>query len=246
MRLDSFLVANAICRSRARASEVIRGGCVSVNGRIVTKPSFDVSGDESVTVSADNEKYVSRGGYKLEHALDAFGINVGGLVCVDIGASTGGFTDCLLQRGAKSVLAIDSGTDQLHKKIAEDPRVTSLEKTNIRTYTPDTLNFADFVCVDVSFISLKLVFPAIKSILKTGGVAVCLIKPQFEAGREALGKNGVIKDDKVRKKAVADVCESARALNFTVCEVTESPITGGDGNVEYLCKLTLNGDEDIS
>ena len=245
MRLDVYLVNNGLSRSRATASEAIRSGCVFVNGKAVKKPSFEITGLEAVTVNADNEKYVSRGGYKLEHALNEFGIDVSGHVCVDIGASTGGFTDCLLQRGAKSVLAIDSGTDQLSEKIASDPRVTSLENTNISTYIPKKPGFADFVCVDVSFISLKLVFPAIKTVLKEDGVAVCLIKPQFEAGRENLGKGGVIKSEKVRLKAVGDVCDFARSLGFTVKNTVQSPITGGDGNIEYLCELRIDSEECI-
>ena len=238
MRLDAYLVANGLCRSRATASESIKNGCVIVNGRIVTKPSCEVSGDEAICIEAVNEKYVSRGGYKLEGALQGFGIDVTDYVCVDIGASTGGFTDCLLQKGARSVLAIDSGSGQLDSRIASDSRVVSLENTNIRSFTPNSLYFADFICVDVSFISLKYVLPAIDMMLKQTGEAVCLIKPQFEAGKENIGKNGIVKDPKVYKKVLTDIVNCANENNLVTERLIPSPITGGDGNIEFLCNLT--------
>lgn len=243
MRIDLFLVNNGLCRSRSTASESIKNGNVRVNGKTVSKPSFDVSGEESIEVFSENEKYVSRGGYKLEGALDEFKIDVASCVCADIGASTGGFTDCLLQRNAKSVLAIDSGSGQLVEKIAADPRVTSYENTNIRDFTPEKDNFCDFICVDVSFISLKLVFPAIDRLLKEDGSCVCLIKPQFEAGRENVGKGGIVKNRSVYKRIIADLKESASAHSLTLTRLTVSPIKGGDGNTEFLGLFERKGKE---
>lgn len=241
MRLDAFLVANGLCRSRATAAESVKTSCVTVNGRTVTKPSFEVNGDEDIQISSVNEKYVSRGGYKLEAALDAFDIDVTGHICVDIGASTGGFTDCLLQRGASSVLAIDSGSDQLDGRIAADPRVTSLENTNIRTFVPKEKHFADFICVDVSFISLKYVLPPLRELLKEKGTAVCLIKPQFEAGRQDVGKKGIVRDPAVYKRVILDIVTWAGESGLNVISLIPSPITGGDGNIEFLCKLGHDG-----
>lgn len=240
MRLDAYLVTQRLCRSRATASEAIRAGQVRVDGRIVTKPAVNVTGEEVVAVAETREKYVSRGGYKLEGALKAFSLDVTNFACVDIGASTGGFTDCLLQHGAASVLAIDSGTGQLVPSLAADLRVTSLENTNIRDFVPEIPHFADFVCVDVSFISLKLVLPAVSLLLKDNGTAVCLIKPQFEAGRGSLNKNGIVRDPAVYKRVIAAVTASAAQNGLTVEKVIESPIRGGDGNTEFLSCMRKN------
>lgn len=237
MRLDAYLVANGLCRSRATAGEAIKSGHVQVNGKTALKAAAQVNEADCVTVTETKEKYVSRGGYKLEGALDAFSLDVTGLTCVDIGASTGGFTDCLLQRGAASVLAIDAGTGQLVPSLAADPRVTSLENTNIRDYCPETPHFADFVCVDVSFISLRLVLPAVSLLLKDGGTAVCLIKPQFEAGRSSLSKKGIVKDERVHKRVIDDVTAWAETLGLAVIHVIPSPIRGGDGNTEFLARM---------
>ena len=236
MRLDAYLVANGLCRSRATACEAIKTGQVTVNGKPVVKPSFDVT-DQTVTVAETKEKYVSRGGYKLEGALASFSLDVTGLACADVGASTGGFTDCLLQHGAASVLAIDAGTDQLAEPLRRDKRVTSLENTNIRSFTPATPHFADFVCVDVSFISLTLVLPAVDLLLRDGGTAVCLVKPQFEAGREHLNKNGIVRDKKVYGTVLSSVTRAAEEHGLFTERVIESPIRGGDGNTEFLALM---------
>lgn len=242
MRIDLFLVSNGLCRSRSTAAESIKNGNVKVNGRVITKPSLDVSGEESIEVTSQNEKYVSRGGYKLEGALEFFKLDVTDAVCADIGASTGGFTDCLLQRNARSVLAIDSGSGQLVEKIAADRRVVSLENTNIRDFVPQADNFCDFICVDVSFISLKYVFPAINRLLKENGRCVCLIKPQFEAGRENVGKGGIVKNKNVYKRIVSTLSESACENSLILTGLTVSPIKGGDGNTEFLGFFERNGE----
>ena len=237
MRLDAFLVTNGLCRSRATAAEAVKAGQVTVNGKVTAKPSYEVPDGAAVMVAETKEKYVSRGGYKLEGALSAFSLDVTGFSCADIGASTGGFTDCLLQHGAASVLAIDAGSDQLVSSLRTDPRVTSLENTNIRSFTPEMPHFADFVCVDVSFISLKLVFPAIDLLLRAGGCAVCLIKPQFEAGREHLNKNGIVRDKKIYETVISSVTDAAREHGLMTERVIESPIRGGDGNTEFLALM---------
>lgn len=237
MRLDVFLVSSGLCRSRATAAEAVRSSNVTVNGAVVQKPSYEVLGDEDIRVAETMEKYVSRGGYKLEAALNAFGTDVTGLACADIGASTGGFTDCLLKRGAASVLAIDSGRDQLSGELRADHRVTSLEETNIREFFPEEGRKFGFVCVDVSFISLKYVFPAIARMLEDNGAAVCLIKPQFEAGRENIGKNGIVRDRKVHRRVLREVTEAAEGHGLGATGLIPSPIKGGDGNAEYLCRF---------
>lgn len=242
MRIDMFLVSSGLCRSRSTAAESIKNGNVKVNGKTVLKPSLYVSGEENIEVISKNEKYVSRGGYKLEGALDFFRLDVTDAVCADIGASTGGFTDCLLQRNAKSVLAIDSGSGQLVAKIADDPRVTSLENTNIRDFVPEENNFCDFICVDVSFISLKLVFSAIDRLLKEDGSCVCLIKPQFEAGRENVGKGGIVKNKNIYKRIISDLSETASENSLILTKLTVSPIKGGDGNREFLGLFKRKGE----
>ncbi len=234
MRLDAYLVAQGLCRSRATALEAVRAGQVQVNGKTVTKPAFSLTGQETVAVGDVREKYVSRGGYKLEGALETFGVDVKGFACADIGASTGGFTDCLLQHGAASVLAIDVGSNQLVEKLRQDSRVKSLENTNIRDFVPDTPHFADFVCVDVSFISLTQVLPSVALLLKEGGQAVCLVKPQFEAGREYLNKNGIIRDETVYKRVLERVTSHAVRQGLWIKQSMDSPIRGGDGNKEFL------------
>jgi len=240
VRLDAYLVTNGLCRSRATAAEAIRAGQVTVNGKTATKPSLAVT-DESVAVNEKKERYVSRGGYKLEGALTAFGIDVTGLTCVDIGASTGGFTDCLLQHGALSVLAIDVGSNQLVESLRNDARVTSLEQTNIRTFVPQTPHLADFVCVDVSFISLSPVLPAVSLLLRENGRAVCLIKPQFEAGKEHLGKNGIVRDEKVHARVLRDVKAAAEENGLQTEQIIPSPLRGGDGNIEFLAYMKKKG-----
>ena len=181
-------------------------------------------------------KYVGRGGLKLEKALSHYRLHLDGSVCIDIGASTGGFTDCMLQNGAVKVYSVDVGTDQLDEKLRNDPRVVSMEKTDIRNCV-GTLPEVDFIGIDVSFISLKLVLPSAYALLKDGGECVALIKPQFEAGKSHLSKHGIVRDSKVHKKVCDDISEFASTLGFERGEVISSPITGGDGNTEYLIYL---------
>lgn len=235
MRLDKYLAEHGIADSRTLAARMIEEGLIRVNGTVQKKPSFDVP--DGATVKAEGEllPYVSRGGLKLKGALDAFGLSPKGLICADIGASTGGFTDCLLQEGAVKVYAIDSGRDQLHEKIRSDSRVVSMESFNARNLTPAHLGEqVDLAVTDVSFISQTLLHEAIAAILKDGGIFISLIKPQFEAGRENLGKGGIVKNPKARREAARRVMASAIAAGLTPIAVIASPITGGDGNIEYL------------
>ena len=212
-----------------------------VSGVKAEKAGLNVSEDAPIEVRGEYCPYVSRGGLKLEKALHDFGVDPAGFVCSDSGASTGGFTDCLLQKGAKKVFAIDVGTDQLVDKIRNDERVIVMEQTNIRYLTPADLGEAlDLSVVDVSFISLKLVLPAIKALLKKdSGQVVCLIKPQFEAGKENIGKKGVIRDPAVHKQVLDDFVELASMLGFTILGLTHSPVKGPEGNIEFLGHLTL-------
>ncbi len=235
MRLDVYLVSNGILRSRTLAKEYIEKGSVSVNGKVASKPSLDVSDGDSVKVTAPLPRYVSRGGEKLEAALERFAVNVSGKVCCDIGASTGGFTDCLLKHGAVRVYAIDSGTGQIDPIIAGDPRVVSIEGFNARELTPEiTGGLCDVAVVDVSFISQTLIIPAVLSVLKPGGEYVGLIKPQFECGKAGLGKGGIVKSQAVRDEAVKLVSDFGSECGLEIRGIITSPLTGGDGNTEYL------------
>lgn len=234
-RLDSALVERHIAKSRTLAQSLIKDGAISVNGTICDKPSFSVSDSDGIELLGELPKYVSRGGLKLEKAVNEFSIELNGLVCLDIGASTGGFTDCMLQNGAKKVYAVDVGTNQLDQKLRGDERVVSLEKTDIRSFTsPEQI---DFISIDVSFISLKTVLPCAFSQLKENGKCVALIKPQFEAGRKALNKNGIVTDAKIRENVVAEIKQFCADLGFLVIGTTNSAIKGGDGNVEFLIFL---------
>lgn len=235
-RLDVYLSDNNIVKSRSLAASLIKQGSVEVNGRICTKPSFAVSDDDTVKIIGELPKYVGRGGLKLEKALAHYRLHLDGAVCVDIGASTGGFTDCMLQNGAEKVYSVDVGTDQLDEKLRNDSRVISMEKTDIRNCI-GTLPQVDFISIDVSFISLKLVLPSAFALLKDGGECVALIKPQFEAGKAHLSKNGIVRDTKVHKKVCEEIAEFAAAVGFERGETIPSPITGGDGNTEYLIYL---------
>ena len=237
MRLDVYLTENGLCRSRSAAQSLINAGGVLVNGKPALKNSRDVTEADRVAVIDEKiPKYVGRGGLKLEHALERWSIDLSGALCVDIGASTGGFTDCMLQNGAAKVFAVDVGREQLDEKLRADSRVVSLEQTDIRDFTlPDTP--ADFVGTDVSFISLKLVLPHVYRLLKSGGTAVALIKPQFEAGQQNLNKKGIVRSESARLKCVKEVEESAVMCGFAHIGTEQSPITGGDGNIEYLLAL---------
>lgn len=236
MRTDVYLVRGGYATSRESARRSVLAGLVSVDGRLISRPSEDI--DESVphdVVCEPECPYVSRGGLKLAGALDAFGIDPSGCVCVDIGASSGGFTDCLLSRGAARVYAIDSGRGQLAGRLSSDQRVVRIDGFNARELTPETLDcLCDMAVMDVSFISQTLILPALCGVLKHGGIAVTLVKPQFEAGRGAVGKGGIVKDPADRKKAVLKVLSAARDCGLIPLGVMRSPLKGGDGNIEFL------------
>ena len=234
IRLDVLLVQRALQESRQKAQATIMSGQVFVDGQRVDKPGAPVAEDADIEVRG-GLRYVSRGGLKLEKAMDLWPVHLEGAVCMDIGASTGGFTDCMLQNGAARVYAVDVGYGQLAWKLREDPRVVCLERTNARYLTheqvPDELDFAS---VDVSFISLKLILPPLNGILKDGGHAACLVKPQFEAGREKVGKKGVVRDPNVHLEVLEHFLGHARESGFAVLGLTFSPIRGPEGNIEYL------------
>ena len=234
-RLDVLLVERGLQESRQRAQSTIMSGLVFVQGQRVDKPGTAVPNDAEIEVRGNVLPYVSRGGLKLEKAMNSFPIELEGAVCGDIGASTGGFTDCMLQNGAAKVYAVDVGYGQLAWKLRSDQRVICLERTNARYLTreqiPDELDFAS---VDVSFISLKLILPALCGLLRDGGHVVCLVKPQFEAGREKVGKKGVVRDPTVHLEVLEHFLENAREAGFSVLGMTYSPIRGPEGNIEYL------------
>ena len=241
MRLDLFISESSLADSRTDAKNFILSGAVTVDGKVIRKPAFEVNGSEKILVDKSSKRYVSRGGLKLEGALDAFSIDVNGVRAIDIGASSGGFTDCLLQRGAKSVIAVDSGSGQLVDSLRNDERVLVIENFNARYMNPDSFDYTlDFAVMDVSFISAKLIFPAVHSILADGGGYVCLIKPQFEVGRGGLNKNGIVKSDSLREKTVSEVTAYAEYLGFKLKGIIKSPILGGDGNIEYLAYFVKN------
>ena len=238
-RLDVLLVEQGYADTRSKAQAIIMSGQVYVDGQKADKPgmSFDVALPIEVRGAAC--PYVSRGGLKLEKALRDFGVDPTGYVCSDSGASTGGFTDCLLQQGASKVFAIDVGYGQLDWKIRSDPRVVVMERTNVRYVTPEQLGEPlDLSVVDVSFISLKIVLPVIKTFLKSTGQVLCLIKPQFEAGKEKVGKKGVVRDPIVHKEVLDNFVELAKSLDFTILGLTFSPVKGPEGNIEFLGHLT--------
>lgn len=246
-RLDVLLVEKGLAESRSKAQAVIMSGEVYVNGQKADKAGMDVPIEAEIEVRGSVCPYVSRGGWKLEKALHDFGVDPTGYVCSDSGASTGGFTDCLLQQGAKKVFAIDVGYGQLAWKIRSDPRVVVMERTNIRYVTPEDLGEPlDLSVIDVSFISLKIVLPAIKRLLKPDGQVLCLIKPQFEAGKELVGKKGVVRDPTVHVSVLENFLALAASLNFTVRNLTFSPVKGPEGNIEFLAHLSMTEGDSIS
>ena len=247
IRLDQLLFEKGFAPSREKARALIMSGYVFLDGQRADKPGQQVSPDAVPDVHLKELPFVSRGGYKLDKAIHVFSIDPAGKLCIDCGASTGGFTDVLLQHEAKEVYAVDVGYGQLAWKLRNDPRVVSLERTNLRYITkeqiPDELDLA--VC-DVSFISLKLVMPAVTPLLKDGAEIMCLIKPQFEAGRELVGKKGVVRDPKVHEQVICDILSFMPGIGFSVCGLDYSPITGPEGNVEFLLymkKALLSGAE---
>lgn len=242
-RLDVLLLEQGYADSRTKAQAIIMSGSVYVQGQKADKPG--VSYEENVVIEVRGAAcpYVSRGGLKLEKALRDFGIDPTGYVCSDSGASTGGFTDCLLQQGAKKVFAIDVGYGQLDWKIRSDPRVVVMERTNVRYVTAEQLGEPlDLSVVDVSFISLKIVLPVIKTFLKPeSGQVLCLIKPQFEAGKEKVGKKGVVRDPAVHKEVLDDFVALTKDIGFHILGLTFSPVKGPEGNIEFLAHLSLSG-----
>ena len=237
-RLDVLLVSRGLAQSREKAKAVIMSGEVLVNGQREDKAGSMFDTAVEITLKHPPLKYVSRGGLKLEKAIQTYELNLEGKVCMDIGSSTGGFTDCMLQNGAARVYAIDVGTNQLAWKLRQDPRVVSMEKTNIRYVTPDQIGEAVcFASVDVSFISLTKVLEPVRALLADRAQMVVLIKPQFEAGREKVGKKGVVRDPKVHEEVIEAVIHCALQLGFTVLALEYSPIKGPEGNIEYLLSL---------
>lgn len=245
-RLDVLLVEQGYADSRTKAQAIIMSGMVYVDGQKADKPGMSFDETKPLEVRGATCPYVSRGGLKLEKALRDFGVNPTGYVCSDSGASTGGFTDCLLQQGASKVFAIDVGYGQLDWKIRSDPRVVVMERTNVRYVTPDQLGEPlDLSVIDVSFISLKIVLPVIKTFLKPTGQVLCLIKPQFEAGKEKVGKKGVVREPETHKEVLDNFVALANELEFKILGLTFSPVKGPEGNIEFLGHLTLADKEGI-
>ena len=246
-RLDVLLTEHGYVESRSKAQAVIMAGLVYVDGQKADKPGISYEETVQIEVRGETCPYVSRGGLKLEKALRDFGVKPEGFVCSDSGASTGGFTDCLLQQGAKKVFAIDVGYGQLDWKIRSDERVVVMERTNIRYVTPEDLGDPlDLSVIDVSFIGLDVVLPAIKNLLKPeSGQVLCLIKPQFEAGKENVGKKGVVREPKIHQMVLDNFVSLVKRLGFTILGLTFSPVKGPEGNIEFLGHLTLADVEGI-
>lgn len=243
MRLDAFLVAKGYVSGREKAKELIENGAVTVDGKAVTKASVKVTAQSAVDCDTSSIRFVGRGGLKLEKALCISKLDCKGLIAMDVGASTGGFTDCLLQAGAKGVYAIDVGTDQLHPSLRDDARVTVLEGTDIRSEGLRSIipaGSVDVCAVDVSFISLGQVIPAVLPYLKPDAVLLCLIKPQFEAGKAAIGKRGVVRDKKAHCGVLETLCGFFGSLGLEIQALEHSPVTGGEGNIEFLIVLVYS------
>ena len=245
-RLDVLLVEQGLADSREKAKAIIMSGIVYVDNNKEDKAGTTFDETAKIEVRGNTLKYVSRGGLKLEKAMDHFGVELAGKVCMDVGASTGGFTDCMLQNGATKVYAVDVGYGQLDYKLRIDPRVVNMEKCNIRyldfSLIEDPINF---ISIDVSFISLKLVFPVASKLLGTDGTLVCLVKPQFEAGREQVGKKGIVRDKKVHEEVIKNVVQYATENDLHPAGLTFSPVTGAKGNIEYLLYLSKVPQESV-
>ena len=237
-RLDTALVDMGHCETRSKAEALIMAGQVYVNSQKVTKAGYSLKEDDKIEVRGEKMPYVSRGGLKLEKAMNEFGISLDGCVCMDIGASTGGFTDCMLQNGAKKVYSVDVGYGQLAWKLRSDERVVNMERTNFRYVTTENIDeLLDFASVDVSFISLRIILPVLHTLLKDNAYAVCLIKPQFEAGRDKVGKKGVVRELSVHEEVVKTIVDFASEIGFSVIGINFSPIKGPEGNIEYLMHI---------
>ncbi len=244
-RLDTILVDRGLFSSREKAKASIMAGIVYVDGQKVDKAGTSVDDQADIHIKESLCPYVSRGGLKLEKALELFPFDLKDAVCADIGASTGGFTDCMLKKGAKKVFAIDVGYGQLDWKLRNDCRVINMEKTNIRYLDMDTIDcHMDFISIDVSFISLRLVFPVAAQMLGEKGSLVCLVKPQFEAGREQVGKKGIVRDEKVHKEVIEHVIKYGEENGLYPHGLTYSPVTGAKGNIEYLLYLTKQPEQE--
>jgi 23S rRNA (cytidine1920-2'-O)/16S rRNA (cytidine1409-2'-O)-methyltransferase len=241
MRVDLFLTEKGYISSRKKAQTLIDEGKVSIDGRIVKKASQPIDdGEHTVEImQSDEVRFVGRGGLKLEAALDAFGVDANGKTALDIGASTGGFTDCLLQRGAQKVYAIDAGVGQLAASLLSNPAVISIEKMNARNLLPEHIDNtrADLIVMDVSFISATYIIPQFPALMNEGGEAICLVKPQFEVGRAMIGKGGIVRDPSAHASAIKRVCTSAEGVGLYPVAIIPSPIEGGDGNREFLLHL---------
>lgn len=246
VRLDSLLVERELIETREKAKRTIMAGLVYSEQERLDKPGVKVAADIPLTVKGNLIPYVGRGGLKLEKALNAFRINVNGKTMIDVGSSTGGFTDCALQNGAKLSYAVDVGYNQLAWKLRNDGRVIVMERTNFRYVEPHMLHHEtpDFASIDVSFISLKLILPVLSGLLQSGSDVVALIKPQFEAGRDQVGKKGIIRDAQIHKQVLTDVLTFAKKEKYIINGLTFSPITGGDGNIEFLAHLQWKGKEE--
>lgn len=242
-RLDNFLVENNYVQTRSKAQSLIMSGCVYINNQKAIKAGEQIKGDEQIEVRGSSLKYVSRGGLKLEKSITAFDLDLHGKTCMDIGASTGGFTDCMLQNGAAKVYSIDVGYGQMAWKLRNDDRVINMERKNFRYITKNDIpEEIDFFSVDVSFISLELILPSAFDLLKTDGCAVCLIKPQFEAGKDKVGKKGVVRDSSVHKEVIDKVFGFTRNIGFKIYGLDFSPIKGPEGNIEYLMFIGKDGE----
>ena len=238
VRLDQLIYDLGYAESRERAKTTVMSGLVFVNGQRADKPGMAVDPEAKIEVRGAAIPFVSRGGFKLDKALKVFPVDPARKTCIDCGASTGGFTDVLLQHGASKVYAVDVGYGQLAWKLRTDDRVVNLERTNLRYVTDEQIpELLDLAVMDVSFISIKLVLPAVKAILKPEADLICLIKPQFEAGREEVGKKGVVRDREVHLKVVRDILDFAPTIGFTVMGLDYSPIKGPEGNIEYICHM---------
>ena len=238
-RLDILVVDKGLAETREKAKALIMSGEIMVDGLVCDKAGTKFESDAAIEIKGSGLKYVSRGGLKLEKAIESFGINLTGLECIDIGASTGGFTDCMLQSGASKVYCVDVGYGQLAWNLRTDPRVVNYERTNFRHFDPElTPGGIDFFSIDVAFISLNLMLPKVREIAKENTSGVCLIKPQFEAGRELVGKNGVVRDPKVRYDVIEKCLGYAKDNGFYISGLTYSPIKGPKGNIEFLMYLT--------
>ena len=238
IRLDQLVYERGFTDSRERAKTTVMSGLVFVNGQRADKPGMPVSPDAQIEVRGDALPFVSRGGFKLDKALRVFPVDPKGKLCIDCGASTGGFTDVLLQHGAAKVYAVDVGYGQLAWKLRSDERVVNLERTNLRYVTPEQIpEKLDLAVMDVSFISIRLVLPAVKALLRDGADLICLIKPQFEAGREEVGKKGVVRDEEVHRAVVQGILDFAPTIGLSVLGLDYSPIRGPEGNIEYICHM---------